>query len=239
MGNFDELERPNADTHILLIGTLNNSNVDVIQLEQVSNSEESTDTTVHSITALKLCQRLTERFEIHNMADTVVYDLETTGIDIETANIVEIAACRLDVNGNKVGEYRQRVKPPDGHIPEESTKIHKISEEQVKDKPSIGTVLPQFCKFIQDSILVGHNITQFDNRILERVMKEYLEEDKRYLTDLYFDTLVAARRLFPYESRTLERSLKNLVSLVGLTSNRKNYIVLATMSQLTEKFLRN
>ena len=205
IGNFDELEIENTDMRILLIGTTNNRNGNVVQLEQVSDSAESPNTNiVQSITALKLCQCLVQSFEIHNMKDIVVYDLETTGIDIETANIVEIAACRLDVNGNEVGEYHQHVKPPDGHIPEESTKIHKISEEQVKDKPSIETVLPQFCEFIQDSILVGHNISQFDNRILERVMKEYLEEDKRYLTNPYYDTLVVARKLFPHERQSLE-----------------------------------
>ena len=203
IGDFDKLEIQNADTHILLIGTLNNRNVDVIQLEQASNSEESANTTVRSITALKLCQRLAERFEIHNTENIVVYDLETTGVDIVTANIVEIAAHRLGVSGNEVPEYHELVKPPDGYIPEESEKIHGVSEEKVKDSPGLEIVLPQFCEFIQDSILVGHNITQFDNRILERAMKDYLEEDKGYLTNLYYDTLVAARRLFPHERRSL------------------------------------
>ena len=215
IGDFDELERQNADTHILLIGTVNNRNMDVIQLGQASNSEESSNTnTVRSITTLKLCQGLIGRFEIHNMEDIVVYDLETTGVDIETANIVEIAAHRLNANGDKVDEYRQLVKPPDGHIPEESTKIHKITEEKVKNSLSIKAVLPEFCDFIQDNILVGHNIAQFDNRILERVIKEYLEEDKEYLTNLYYDTLVAARRLFPHE----RRSLGALASKFGIFS---------------------
>ena len=204
IGDFDELETQNADTHILLIGTVNNRNADTIQLGQASNSEESSNTnTVRSITTLKLCQGLIGRFEIHNMKDIVVYDLETTGVDIETANIVEIAAHRLDVMGKKINKYHQLVKPPEGHIPEESTKVHKITEEKVENSPGIEDVLPEFCDFIEDSILVGHNIAQFDNRILERVMKEYLKEDKRYLTDLYYDTLVTARRLFPYERQSL------------------------------------
>ena len=215
IGDFDELERQNADTHILLIGTVNNRNVDVIQLEHASNFEESSNTnTVRSITALKLCQCLTGSFEIQNTENIVVYDLETTGVDIETANIVEIASSRLGVSGNEIDEYHQLVKPPDGHIPEESTKIHKITEEMVKNSPGIKAVLPKFCDFIQDNILVGHNIAQFDNRILERVIKEYLEEDKEYLTNLYYDTLVAARRLFPHE----RRSLGALASKFGIFS---------------------
>ena len=202
VGDFDELEREYTDTHILLIGTLNNSNVNVIQLEQTLKSNEPTSTNiVRSITTLKLCQGLIGRFEVRNMENIVIYDLETTGVDPEIANIVEIAACHPDTSGKDL-DYHELVKPPDGHIPKESTEIHKITEEMVEDKPGIAAVLPQFYEFIQDSILVGHNISQFDNLILGRVIKEHLEEDKD-LTNFYYDTLVAARRLFPHERRNL------------------------------------
>ena len=200
IGDFDELERHN-DTHIFLIGTTNNRNADVIQLKQTSNSEESPNTnTARSITTLKFCQGLIRRFEIHNMEDIVIYDLETTGVNIETANIVEIAAHRLNASGDKVDEYHQLVKPPDGYIPQESTDIHKISMKDVEGKPGIASVLPQFWDFIQDSVLVGHNISQYDNPILERDMKEHLDTD---LTNLYYDTLVAARKLFPHKRQNL------------------------------------
>lgn len=207
IGDFGELEKENMDAHILLIGTIGNKDVKVIQLEQAPGSEESSDIgTVRSIASLKLCQRLIGSFEIRKMEDTVVYDLETTGVNPETANIVQIAACRLDASGNVVGKsMNELVKPPGGHIPKESTEIHGISEEAVKDAPSIKTVLPKFCDFISDSILVGHNIARFDNRILKGDMEAYLEEQPEdKLTILHYDTLVAARRLLPHERRSLE-----------------------------------
>ena len=95
------------------------------------------------------------------------------------------------------------MKPPDGYIPEESSAVHGISEKHVKDMPSIKTVLPKFCEFIENSILVGHNISQYDNRILERDLTEHLDPNST-LTNFYYDTLVTARRLFPRERRSLE-----------------------------------
>lgn len=203
IGDFDKLERKNADTHIILIGTIDdNKDIEVIQLESISGSEGPANiSTTRSIMALKLCQCLAGSFEICNLKNIVVYDLETTGTDVKTANIVQIAACRLNASENKKdSDYEQYVNPPDGHIPKASTDIHGISEVDVKDKPSIKDVLPEFCDFIQDSILVGHNIAQFDNQILRRDIKEHLGED---LTNLHYDTLVAARRLFPHERRSL------------------------------------
>ena len=141
------------------------------------------------------------------MEDMVVYDLETTGVNPKNANVVEIAALRLDTKGDAVDDYSQLVKPPDGHIPEESTEIHGISEEDVKNKPGIKTVLPKFCDFIKNSIMVGHNITRYDNRILERDLKEHSDENLNF-PDLSYDTLVTARRLFPRERRSLEALAK-------------------------------
>ena len=62
-------------------------------------------------------------------------------------------------------------------------------------------VLPEFCSFIQDRILIGHNITQYDNPILERDLKEYLN---RSLLNPYYDTLVTARKLLPRQRRGIE-----------------------------------
>ena len=204
IGDFGELQEEITDTRVLLIGKTNNESAKVLQLEESPVSEDfSNFATVRSITALKLCQYLIGSFEIRNMEDVVVYDLETTGLNPKTAEIVEIAAHRLNTKGDKVDDYSQLVKPPDGYIPEESTEVHGISEEHVKDMPSIKTVLPKFCEFIENSILVGHNISRYDNRILERNLTEHLDPNLT-LTNLYYDTLVTARRFFPRERRSLE-----------------------------------
>ncbi len=192
IGDFDEFGQNGTKARTILIGSTNSEQSDVIQL---GSSE------IQSIAALKLCQRLLSRFETPNMADMVIYDLETTGVNPKNANIVEIAAKRLNVIGNEVQHYDKLVKPPGGYIPPAVTRIHGISTEDVKDAPSIEMVLPEFCSFIQDRILIGHNITQYDNPILERDLKEYLN---RSLLNPYYDTLVTARKLLPRQRRGIE-----------------------------------
>ena len=185
IGDFEELGETGRDARTILIGTAETVDSDVIHLE----TED-----VRSIAALKLCQRLINRFESPNMADMVVYDLETTGINPKTAEIVEIAAHRLSAIGDEVERYHCLVKPPGGRIPRAATRIHQIDEETVKNSPGIEMVLPEFSGFIQDRILIGHNVGEYDNPILARDLGRYL---KTGLSAPHYDTLVTARRLFP------------------------------------------
>ena len=191
IGDFAELGEKGTAARTILIGTASEE-IGGIQLQSEG---------VHSIAALKLCQRLLSRFETPNMADMVIYDLETTGVNPKNANIVEIAAKRLNVIGNEIESFERLVKPPGGYIPKAVTRIHGISTEDVKDEPSIEIVLPEFCSFIQDRILIGHNVARYDNPILERDLQTYL---KRNLSNPHYDTLVTARKLFPRQRRGID-----------------------------------
>lgn len=186
IGDFEEFGEKGRDTRLILIGNAAGmADSDVIHLETEG---------VRSIAALKLCQRLVNRFESPNMADMVVYDLETTGINPKTAEIVEIAAHRLSAIGDEVERYHCLVKPPGGHIPRAATRIHQIDAATVKNAPGIEMVLPEFSGFIQDRILIGHNVAEYDNPILARDLRRYLKTD---LSAPHYDTLATARRLFP------------------------------------------
>ena len=185
IGDFEEFGEKGRDARLILIGTAATTDTDLVHLETEG---------VLSIAALKLCQRLINRFESPNMADMVVYDLETTGINPQTAEIVEIAAHRLSPVGDEVEKYYCLVKPPGGHIPRAATRIHQIDEETVKNAPGIEMVLPEFSGFIQDRILIGHNVAEYDNPILARDLRRYLKTE---LSAPHYDTLVTARRLFP------------------------------------------
>ena len=185
IGDFEVLGEKARDARVILIGAADTADSEVIHLE--------TDN-VRSIAALKLCQRLINRLESPNMADMVVYDLETTGINPKTAEIVEIAAHRLSLIGDEVERYYCLVKPPGGHIPRAATRIHGIEMETVKDAPGIEAVLPEFYRFIHDRILIGHNVAEYDNPILARDLRRYL---KLNLSAPFYDTLTTARRLFP------------------------------------------
>ena len=192
IGDFGEL--PEREGTTILLGAAASADANVLQLNKSQLGQS------RSVTALKLCQRLLSNFEQPNRADMIVYDLETIDNNPKTAEIIEICANRLSAIGSDLESYHQLVKPT-GRIPRSSTNIHGINNETVANEPSIETVLPQFLSFIQDRILIGHNITDFDNPVLERDLGKYL---KRGLSNPHYDTLATAQRLYPRESCSLE-----------------------------------
>ena len=155
---------------------------------------------VVSTTALKFCQRLLSLHEAGKTDGLVVYDLETIGNNPRTAEIIEIGAKKIGSRGED-GIFHQLVKPRK-FIPKSSTDIHGITNEDVKDKPRIEEILPPFLDFIGDGILVGHNIKEFDNKVVARYMASSMGRSE--LPNLSYDTLSVAERLYPLENHRLE-----------------------------------
>jgi DNA polymerase III epsilon subunit family exonuclease len=123
-------------------------------------------------------------------SEYVVFDLETTGLDLMSNGITEIGAVKI-VNGKIKEQFTTLVKP-DYRITEENFKITGISEEMVKDAPKIGAVIPDFMKFIEGAILVAHN-ADFDLKFIKRFAgaEEYEVKNK------VLDTLELARANLP------------------------------------------
>lgn len=96
-----------------------------------------------------------------------VFDTETTGLDPRKGHrIVEIAAVRIE-NGMIVEDKTfTTFVNPEREIPWEAKQVNHISDEDVKDAPTIMTALPEFLEFAKGSILVAHN-AQFDMGFLE------------------------------------------------------------------------
>ncbi|HSH36824.1 exonuclease domain-containing protein, partial [Schnuerera sp.] len=85
----------------------------------------------------------------------VVFDIETTGLSPKNDMITEIGAIKI-VNGKIVDEFSQLINP-ERPIPNRIIKITGITDEMVKDKPTIDEVLPDFERFIDGAVLVAHN----------------------------------------------------------------------------------
>ncbi len=95
----------------------------------------------------------------------VVFDLETTGLDLMNNGITEIGAVKI--KDGKISEQFTTLIKPDYPITEEITRITGITEEMVKDSPKISAVIPDFIKFIDKTTLVAHN-AEFDLKFIKR-----------------------------------------------------------------------
>src|SRR5260221_9467017 len=95
----------------------------------------------------------------------VAIDLETTGLDASTAQIIEIGAVKFR-DGEIIGNYSTLVDP-ESPIPPKITSITGIRPEDILGKPKLRDVLPQLKEFVGDAILVGHNI-EFDLSFLQK-----------------------------------------------------------------------
>lgn len=99
----------------------------------------------------------------------ICLDCEATGLDIANDEIIEIAAVKFRL-GEHLESYETLINPK-CPIPDESTKIHGITDDMVKGKPGIEEVLPKFLKMIEGLIIVGHGIS-FDIDIIAQAAKK-------------------------------------------------------------------
>ncbi len=96
-----------------------------------------------------------------------VFDTETTGLDPRGGDeIISIGAVRI-VNSRVLQEEQfDQLVDPKRQVPWESVKIHGIQPGMLEGQPDIKGVLPDFHRFSEDTVLVGHNVA-FDMTMLE------------------------------------------------------------------------
>lgn len=100
------------------------------------------------------------------------FDLETTGINIVRDRIVELSV--LKVNPNQSIETKTMRINPEIPIPKETTKIHGITNEDVKDAPTFKQVAKELAAFLLGCDLAGYNSNRFDIPLL---VEEFLRAD--------------------------------------------------------------
>ena len=91
-------------------------------------------------------------------------DLETTGIDIITDRIVQIAILKVFPDGRE--ELKNQIINPTIPIPPDVSAIHGIYDQDVKDAPTFSEIAIEYLNFLENSDLAGFNSNKFDIPLL-------------------------------------------------------------------------
>ena len=103
----------------------------------------------------------------------VVIDTETTGFHAYAGDQI-VSIGMLEYQGlQPTGEHYYQLINPQRPIPESSTRIHGIRDQDVKDAPRLEDAMPEIVQFMHNSVLVGHHV-QFDIRFLNRNLHAWL-----------------------------------------------------------------
>jgi len=129
-------------------------------------------------------------------------DLETTGVNISTNKIIEIAIVKIMPDGGKLS--KRKLINPQMPIPASSTAVHGITDEMVKNAPTFKQVANEIRQFIDNCDLGGYNSNRFD---IPMLIEEFMRSGLDFSTD--GRKMLDVQKIFHLmEQRTLSAAYK-------------------------------
>lgn len=120
----------------------------------------------------------------------IVLDFETTGLNTAKDRIIEIGAVKL-AHGQVVDSFGMLVNPG-MLLPSKIVEITHITDQMLRDAPTIAQALPQLLSFMDGCPIAAHN-AKFDCAVLQSELKRQgLSYDVPTV-----DTLTLARKMYP------------------------------------------
>lgn len=127
---------------------------------------------------------------IDESTEYVVFDVETTGLNAAEHTIIEIAAVKM--KGLEIVDQWSELVDPQLAIGPKTTEITGITNEMLRGKDTLETVLPKFKEFAGNAILVAHN-AEFDRGFINACAKRIGMET---WSNPFLDTLPLARMMY-------------------------------------------
>lgn len=129
-------------------------------------------------------------------------DLETTGVNLGTDRIVEIAIVKILTDGTK--SVKRKLINPGMPIPKGASDVHGITDDMVKDAPVFKQVAQELKQMLDGCDLAGYNSNRFDIPLL---MEEFLRAQVDF--DMKSRKLLDIQNIFhKMEPRTLGAAYK-------------------------------
>jgi DNA polymerase-3 subunit epsilon len=151
----------------------------------------------------------------------IFYDTETTGIDSSKEKIIELAAYDPILN-----KTFSTLINPEMPIPKETTEIHHITDDMVKEAPKFHEIIPSWIEFCQgETLLIAHNNDGFDILFLQAEFQrskvsmpswtflDSLKWARRYRNDLPRHSLQYLRQIYDIPANDAHRALNDVVIL--------------------------
>ncbi len=129
-------------------------------------------------------------------------DLETTGVNLSSDRIVEIAIIKVLPDGER--QVKRKLINPEMLIPKQSSDIHGITDEMVKDAPTFKQSGNEIKQYLENCDLGGYNSNRFD---IPMLMEEFLRAGME--VDLSDRRMIDVQHIFySMEPRTLTAAYK-------------------------------
>lgn len=173
---------------------------------------------------------LSEFVREYETRDVVVFDTETTGLDVFTDDVVQLAA--IKVRRGRVVDSLNLFIETDREIPPMLGDLPNPLIEEYGQHPHLphNEAFGQFVDFAKGCAILGHNTT-YDYRIMEHNMRRYapqLSMSREWPT--YLDTLKLARLLHPRQRSYKLKDLLSQLHLEGENSHLASDDIVATQS---------
>src|ERR1700750_1550318 len=160
------------------------------------------------------------------------FDLEATGTNIGIDRIVEISIIKLNLDGSE--EVKTWRVNPEMPIPLETSLVHGIYDEDIKDEPAFKALAEAVAAFISDSDLAGYNSNKFD---IPMLMEEFLRAG--VLFDLQNRHFVDVQNIFhQMEQRTLKAAYQFYCDKQIINAHSAEADTRATMEVLLAQIAR-
>ena len=175
-----------------------------------------------------------EFLRAYNEEEIVVFDTETTGLNVFQDDIIEIAAIRIkggEVIGEPLDLYIETDKPISPMLGDKENPMYAIYHEKMStgELLSPSDALRRFLAYVGSSPILGHN-ANYDYNILDNNLQRYCNDTMQAHENRCFDSLKLIRLLAPSLHSYKLESLLETFQLTGVNSHQAIDDVKATIS---------
>ncbi|WP_462332359.1 3'-5' exonuclease [Schwartzia sp. (in: firmicutes)] len=165
------------------------------------------------------------------------FDLEGAGFSED--DIIEIGAVKINLKTGETSDFQEMMSPRT-RLNKYVTQITGITKEELVGKRKLQEVLPEFLRFVGDSIVLGHSIGNNDMVQINLAIHRFRMKEKFY--PYFIDTERMAHRLLDdADPPVIKFGLEPLLQKYGvvLTENHRALADAYASYQLLQVFMKN